>query len=112
MDLFNKRLTYRLEAPSDSALQPGSGPVARLTFEISSGSSGDSTLFKFIDYDEFSLEMITSYGSYIPDSVSGVLSILCCLNERGNVDGDINDEVNIADLLYLVEYSFVHLKML
>lgn len=108
VDPFNKRLTYRLEAPPDSALQPGSGPVARLTFDISSGSSGDSTLFQFIDYDEYSLEMITSYGTYIPDSVSGVLSILCCLNERGNVDGDMNDEVNIADLLYLVDYSFAN----
>ncbi|MCK4461227.1 MAG: hypothetical protein KAW46_05455, partial [candidate division Zixibacteria bacterium] len=30
----------------------------------------------------------------------------CCLN-KGNVDNDPSGEVNIADLVYLVEYMFV-----
>ena len=30
----------------------------------------------------------------------------CCLNIRGNVDGDASDDINIADLTYLVAYMF------
>ncbi len=30
----------------------------------------------------------------------------CCIGIRGNVDGDPNDLVNIADLTYLVDYLF------
>jgi hypothetical protein len=30
----------------------------------------------------------------------------CCIGIRGNVDGDANDQVNVADLTYLVDYLF------
>ena len=30
----------------------------------------------------------------------------CCEGIRGNVDGDPSDQINIADLVYFVEYAF------
>ncbi|RKX29177.1 MAG: hypothetical protein DRP47_02345, partial [Candidatus Zixiibacteriota bacterium] len=33
--------------------------------------------------------------------------VTTCIGQRGNVDGIQNDEVNIADLTYLVAYLFV-----
>ncbi len=30
----------------------------------------------------------------------------CCKNIRGNVDGDLDDSINIADLIYLLKYLF------
>jgi hypothetical protein len=30
----------------------------------------------------------------------------CCLGIRGNIDGDLDDQVNVADLTYLVDYLF------
>ncbi len=31
----------------------------------------------------------------------------CCIGIRGNVDGDINDQADISDLVYLVDFIFV-----
>ena len=30
----------------------------------------------------------------------------CCQGTRGNVDGDVNDQLDIADLVFLVDYMF------
>ena len=30
----------------------------------------------------------------------------CCLNDRGNANGDLEDAINLLDLLYLVDYMF------
>ncbi len=31
---------------------------------------------------------------------------ICCFGERGNVDSDWQDQVDVSDLIYLVDYSF------
>lgn len=47
---------------------------------------------------------------YNPDqsdsNSDGLGDACCCLGPRGNVDGDANDEVNVADLTRLVSYLF------
>ena len=30
----------------------------------------------------------------------------CCLNYRGNVDGDVLEQIDISDLVFLVAYMF------
>ncbi len=41
------------------------------------------------------------------DSWCTGLAILCCVGMRGNVDGEAGDQVNVADLTYLVDYLFM-----
>lgn len=106
VDLFNKRLVCRLTAPDDSLLAPGDGPVVSLYFTLPASPAGDTAVFSFVDYNTYALSFDSPFGSYLPDTLSGFLSIKCCFNERGNVDNDENDEVNISDLLYFVDYSF------
>ena len=36
----------------------------------------------------------------------GIGDACCCTGMRGNIDGDALDEINIADLVYFVDYSF------
>lgn len=45
-----------------------------------------------------------SCGVLIGSSAVGCIS--CCVGIRGNIDGDAADEINIADLVYFVDYSF------
>jgi len=40
------------------------------------------------------------------DSWSIGLMILCCIDMRGNVDGDVDDQIDVADVIYLVDYMF------
>jgi hypothetical protein len=35
-----------------------------------------------------------------------IVADVCCVNSRGNVDDDANDQINVADLTYLVDYLF------
>ena len=39
-------------------------------------------------------------------SLSISISAQCCLGDRGNFNGDINDEVDISDVVFLVDYMF------
>ncbi len=46
---------------------------------------------------------------FIPQFVSGTLSMEesgCCIGDRGNVDGSVDDNVDISDLVALVDYMF------
>jgi hypothetical protein len=36
----------------------------------------------------------------------GTVLVICCVGIRGNVNGDIFEEVNVADLTYLVGHLF------
>lgn len=40
------------------------------------------------------------------DTVFHVSPWLCCEGIRGNIDGDSDDQIDIADLVYLVDYMF------
>lgn len=51
----------------------------------------------------------SSATAFIPQYIAGKLDIrsgTCCLNIRGNMNGDILDEIDISDLTYLVNYMF------
>jgi len=36
----------------------------------------------------------------------GIGDACCCVGDRGNIDGDVSDGIDISDLVYLVDYMF------
>ncbi len=110
-DPNNKRKAYALTSSSvgtSPPLEPGKGPILSLYFTIPFGASGtlnSITLSSFNNNDvTFGQECI----AYTPDTINGavLLGSPCCMDNRGNVDNDLNDEINVADLTYLVDYLF------
>jgi len=75
-------------------------------------SWSDSTIFEQDSLFFYTGEatLVAAYAAFdgytpIPTSIVGYAGD-CCLN-KGNVDNDPSGEVNIADLVYLVDYMFV-----
>jgi hypothetical protein len=43
----------------------------------------------------------------LPDTTSGIVTLAtCCFGLRGNVDADPQDQINVADVTFLVAYLF------
>lgn len=47
-----------------------------------------------------------SWGAATVWSAPWTIVIGCCIGVRGNIDGDILDQIDIADLVYFVDFSF------
>ncbi len=99
---------------SEPAIPVGSGLFCKLHFSFSGAL--DSTLVTFDSTTVliFGGEVSTSFSdtsanSFHPQFRAGHLYInssICCIGNRGNVDGDPNDRVTIIDLNYLVNRIF------
>ena len=107
-DLSNNRFTFSLEKGEAVPLEPGEGPVAKITFQVGTGGmTGDSSLVNISGYDDYSPEYTGALAHYEVMNISGLIRIEgCCKGMRGNVDYDPNDVVNIVDLTHLVAYVF------
>ncbi len=111
-DPSNKRFTVRLissytDTPPE--LAPGQGDIAKLYMKVDPGASPGQTAP--IILDGYGGYLPTYYGSVLDYSIASVAGQVkvrtgCCIGIRGNVDGDPNDQVNIADLTYLVDYLY------
>ena len=67
----------------------------------------EDTAFVELDgYLTFSPQFSGSIATYEPAVKGGIITITCCEGIRGNVNGDLFDEVNVADLTFLVDYLF------
>ena len=104
-DSFNKRMYLTLTAPDGQYLTPGTEPVLELLFIIPPSALGTAEI-SAINYDNRILSAVSPYGLYNPSQVSGEYLATCCNGIRGNVDDDPSDQINIADLVYFVDYSF------
>ncbi len=104
-DPFNRRLTIKLQ-PSTTNTQPelsaGDGLILKLYF-TPSGSPGASSPISFNAYSSYTPTFQGSLSSYVVPSSPGSVSVTSC-TLRGDSNGDLT--VDIADLIYMVDYSF------
>jgi len=107
-DPANDRYAIKLQS-STTELTPGNGEILKLYFSIpGSATSGQEDTVEVDGYASYLPLFSGSIAYYNPVPVAGTISLLtgCCIGMRGNVDGDPSDQVNIADLTYLVDYLF------
>jgi PKD repeat protein len=107
----NKQVTVKLQAStggSSPELTPGEGPIIKFYFRVSgSAVPGQEAVIDMSGYSTYSPSFSGSLLDYQPAIVSPVIAYqACCVNGRGNVDGDQNDQVNVSDLTYLIGYLF------
>jgi hypothetical protein len=69
---------------------------------------GESAQLTFDGYQGYPPTCEGSLGSYEAAPGTATISVVadCCIGERGNVDADHMQLVNIVDLTYLVGYLF------
>ena len=110
-----KRMTFRL-CPSlygtSPDFEPSFGPLIKVYFGFDGGTAyGQQTTIRLDGYTsgtvEFMPEFCGAKCDYILPTQNGyVLYRDCCVGYRGNVDNDDEDVIDIADLIYLVEFMF------
>ncbi|MFH1686658.1 MAG: C10 family peptidase [bacterium] len=106
---MGKAMTIRLaNTGTSSDLPVGTGPVLKVSFELNGPPAfGDSTAVGLGGYGSNDPRFTGSLASYAPIAVDGLIHYSsCCQGIRGNIDGDSQQEINIADLVYLVNYMF------
>ncbi len=111
----SKRLTLRLKT-SDSHthpdLEPGSGDIVRFYFHVAGTPSlGAQAAIALDGYTSGSGDRLPTFSGLIAEyevaTVSGLaVYSSCCRGIRANIDSDLFDVIDIADLVYLVDYMF------
>ena len=109
-DTFVKRFTLELKASTSGSspeLEGGYGPIVKLYFTTSSINADDSTKINIGGYNSYIPAFNGSLLNYTPEISSPILRYsTCCTGIRGNGDNDPLDDINVADLVYLVNYIF------
>ncbi|MDH3891167.1 MAG: PKD domain-containing protein [candidate division Zixibacteria bacterium] len=107
----SKKCTFKLRPRGSGAPlydQPGSGPVLKLYFHAAGATEGEQTTIDLTGYDAQHMPKFTANGLvYAPVTTNGTVTYpACCQGIRGNVDDDPSDQIDIADLVYLVDFMF------
>ncbi len=100
---------YVLSIRDDSPPMPaGSGPVLKLTINLDGFPAvGQDAEIDFSGYAIFQPLFIGDRATYAPGLSSGLLHYHnCCVGIRGNVNDDPEQQIDISDLIYLVNYMF------
>jgi hypothetical protein len=96
----------------DTDLPPGTGPVLRLYYSIpGSAQNGDQAILSFDGYTGHEPELSGRIATFNARCQAATITAGtgggdCCIGIRGNVDGDLEEKVNVADLTRLVSYLF------
>jgi len=95
---------YAISVSLDQGYFPAdTGEIVRIKFTTPSGGL-DSNLIEIQAFGEYEPRFTTSFGSHLADNQSGyVVRPTCCSGVTGNVNGDFNDVIDIADLTFLIE---------
>ncbi len=107
--MYNQ-MTFRLgNSNGGTGLPAGSGPVLKLNLALSDPAAvGQESVVDLSGYDgSHQPRFVSDKLDYTPVVRDGLISYEgCCIGIRGNVDGDEQQTIDIADLLYLVSYMF------
>jgi hypothetical protein len=112
-DSANQRgvLYFKISNSDESAAIELETPttIASLYFTLAPDAWGGPNFVRFDSYGIYDRQL-NSAGcvSFSPSSKSGkvLLATSCCLFNRGNVNNDFEDKVNVSDLTFLIEYLF------
>ena len=109
-DPMGRRVCFRLTADApEHALTSGSGAVLHVRLVVSgSATTGQSTTIEVDGYVSNSPTVSSDYGEYVLRTQAGqvMYGTTCCVGIRGNIDSDPEEQINIGDLVYLVNYMF------
>ncbi|MDH4034214.1 MAG: PKD domain-containing protein, partial [candidate division Zixibacteria bacterium] len=106
-----KRTTIKMQTTvhwSQHDLSPGTGEVLTIYLHIEGNASpGQQTILSLDGYTGHEPVFARSQTEYLALGVDGLVAYTtCCRGIRGNVDDDSSDAIDIADLVYLVDYMF------
>jgi hypothetical protein len=98
----------------EDLIPTGSGLLGTIHFGYSSSIDPQLVTIDTITIVDSEREYATTFSdqnsqAFVPQFDIGVMDITesgCCINDRGNVDGDPTDAITITDLIDLVEYMF------
>ena len=106
VDAFNKRYTVQIDPEVGSTILPDTGAIAYIVLTVPDGLP-DSLSVSIEPYSIYTPTCDYYENIYSPTTVAGYLYRLgCCVDIRGNIDGDIGETIDISDLVYLVDFMF------
>ena len=106
---------YSFPVGEEPLIAPGFGLFGRLHFSYLPTIDTQIVTTDSITIIDDDIEYSTTFSdsasnAFKPQFQKGYLDIQgsasCCIGDRGNVDGDSNDAVNVADVNYLVNFIF------
>ncbi len=105
VDLFNRRLSILMKTNTTSGstyLTADTGVFLKIYFTAPSGASDGVLILDTATVSGKSTKVTTIWGDYIPIFVAGKVVVGGCAHGDANCD----QAIDIADLVFLVEYSF------
>ena len=104
-----KQMTIRLaNTGSSSNLAPGSGPVMKLQFDLDGVPAfGQDAEVQIDGYSTRVPKFSTGSQEYQPIVANALATYYsCCVGIRGNINNDPEQNIDITDLIYLVQFMF------
>lgn len=110
-DPNNKRMAIQLKVNTLTSpeLQPGSGPVIHLRFNVPASTNGAVIPIRLVTINANNPRVTNTCYSITPDTVQGSITLglpTCCVGTVGNIDNSPDGLSDASDLQYLVDYIF------
>ncbi len=104
-----RQMAFRLMNQGYSGSLPaGAGPILKVFFRPTTPpSTGAQTTLSLDGYGSYEPRFTGGLASYQPRVVAGLVGEgSCCQGMRGNINGDSEESIDIADLIYMVSFMF------
>ncbi|MFQ5452990.1 MAG: putative Ig domain-containing protein [Candidatus Zixiibacteriota bacterium] len=100
------------DAESTPVLTTSSLPPGATFVDYNDGTGDFIWIPNYIQSGNYSVTFYATDAGQLVDSENVGIEVIesgineCCIGIRGNINGDPNDDIDIADLVYFVDYSF------